>query len=767
MNSRINISDLFLDIIDNIQHGLHIYHLEDLEDDRTLRMLYANNASELLTRIPSEKLIGKTLDENFPELRKQRIPQQYAEVVRSKTPAEIETIFYGDNQEIKGWFSVKAFSLPHNCIGVSFENVTDTKNAEKVSQESYKKLKRQESLLQSIFKSALIGINLAIDREFYWINEKFTDITGYSNDELKGQSARRLFLTDEEFIRTGKEVYGSIEKYGIGSVDTQWQRKDGSIIDVYLSATTVNLDYLPNGVVFSVLDISTRKSLERALIQSKAEWERTFDAMSDIITIQDKNMCIVRANEAAANFFKMDYKELIGKKCFEVFRGTHLPCPGCPELNVLQDIQKHSETIEHAGLGKIFHVSSSPILDENNEVLYLVHVAKDVTEQKRLEEEVFQSHKMKAIGTLSGGIAHDFNNILSAITGFTELAEMKLADDSNPAAELKEVLRASHRAAELVKQILMVSRKGTHKRENLKPAPIVKEALRLMRASLPSTLRIQENIDLESGTILADPTKVHQIVVNLCTNALHAMEKETGTLKVTLVRRQLSAEELAGYPDVSPGSFVELSISDTGCGMDEQTQQRIFEPYFTTKAIDKGTGLGLAVVLGIVQDYGGIIKVESESGKGTTFHVYFPAIIDEVEKTEEGEEEKPLPTGTERILVVDDEEIIVTLYKVGLSHLGYTVTAKTSSEEALATFKNHPSKYDLLITDQTMPVLSGAKLAREVLSIRPDMAIILCTGYSATISKEEAMEIGIKKFLFKPVDKKDLARAIRNVLDEK
>ena len=216
-----------------------------------------------------------------------------------------------------------------------------------------------------------------------------------------------------------------------------------------------------------------------------------------------------------------------------------------------------------------------------------------------------------------------------------------------------------------------------------------------------------------------------------------------------------------------PGSFVELSISDTGCGMDEQTQQRIFEPYFTTKAIGKGTGLGLAVVFGIVQDYGGIIKVESESGKGTTFHVYFPAIIDEVEKTEEGEEEKPLPTGTERILVVDDEEIIVTLYKVGLSHLGYTVTAKTSSEEALATFKNYPSKYDLLITDQTMPVLSGAKLAREVLHIRPDIPIILCTGYSATISKKEAMEIGIKKFLFKPVGKKDLARTIRNVLDEK
>ncbi len=313
----------------------------------------------------------------------------------------------------------------------------------------------------------------------------------------------------------------------------------------------------------------------------------------------------------------------------------------------------------------------------------------------------------------------------------------------------------------------MVSRKGTHKRENLKPDFIVKEALRLMRASLPSTLKIEENIDLENCTILADPTKVHQIVVNLCTNALHAMEKETGTLKVTLVRKQLSAEELAGYPDVSPGSFVELSISDTGCGMDEQTQQRIFEPYFTTKETGKGTGLGLAVVLGIVQDYGGIIKVESESGKGTTFHVYFPAIIDEVKKTEEVEEEKPLPTGTERILVVDDEETIVTLYKVGLSRLGYTVTVKTSSEEALAAFKNHPSKYDLLITDQTMPVLSGAKLAREVLHIRPDIPIILCTGYSATISKKEAMEIGIKKFLFKPVGKKDLARTIRNVLDEK
>ncbi|MEN8256344.1 MAG: response regulator [Thermodesulfobacteriota bacterium] len=505
-----------------------------------------------------------------------------------------------------------------------------------------------------------------------------------------------------------------------------------------------------------------RQEAECLLRKARDEWEQSFNAINDIVTIQDPEMRIVRANKAACDFFEIPAEEIVGKFCHEVFRGISQPCQGCPGLRVRGDIASHSGVMTHESLAKTFYVSSAPICDDQGKVKHLVHTAQDITEQKKMEAELFQAHKMEAIGTLAGGIAHDFNNILTAVLGYAELAQMTYQGGDDPCPDIAEVISAGARAKELVQQILSFSRQREQETQLVSVEHIVKEALKLLRASLPASLDIEMEIAREASNIMADPTQVHQVIVNLCTNALHAMEDETGLLTVKLKRRQLSREDLAGQEGLSPGPFVELVISDTGHGMAEDVLDRIFEPYFTTKEIGQGTGLGLALVHGAVQSCGGMIRVESELGVGSTFHVYFPAVAREAVEVEEGQEE--LPRGTEKILVVDDENAIVALYKNQLSALGYTVAGTTSSLEALEIIRANPTVFDLIITDQTMPGVTGVKLAKEILALRPDLPIIICTGYSSTLSEEKALGAGIHRYLEKPVSREMLAMAIREAL---
>jgi CheY-like chemotaxis protein len=382
-----------------------------------------------------------------------------------------------------------------------------------------------------------------------------------------------------------------------------------------------------------------------------------------------------------------------------------------------------------------------------------------------MEAELFQAHKMEAIGALAGGIAHDFNNILAALLGYAEMAKDDIPQESHAGNCINQVLKAGNRAKELVRQILTFSRKGPEMRQQpLQPSFIIKEGLKLMRASLPTTIEIRENIHSDCGLISANPTNIHQILVNLCTNALHAMEDEKGVLTVTLTRVEQQEAEAFIKKGVPVGAFIELMVGDTGCGMNEATVKRVFEPYFTTKGIGKGSGMGLALVHGIVKGLRGFIRVESEPGKGTAFHVYFPA-IDEKTAVPEEEKQEPLTRGTEKILVIDDEESIVAMYKGILELQGYRVEGHSDSEKALEAFRMAPDSFDLILSDQTMPHLSGSELAKEILQIRPNIPIILCTGYSSLVSKEKAQEIGIERFIMKPVERKTLMETVREVLD--
>ena len=395
---------------------------------------------------------------------------------------------------------------------------------------------------------------------------------------------------------------------------------------------------------------------------------------------------------------------------------------------------------------------------------------RDITERRRAEkekgemlEQLVQAQKMEAIGTLAGGIAHDFNNILGAILGYAEMAyEDSLQGSVNP-SDLNQVVQAGHRAKDLVKQILSFSRKAEAQKVPLQPATLLKESIKLLRSSIPTTIDIQQDVDSETDLILADPTQIHQIIINLCTNAYHAMEETGGTLSISLQNKVLSQQDLLGHPDVQSGQFVLLSIRDTGSGITPEIQERIFDPYFTTKEVGKGTGLGLSIVHGIVKSSGGFITCHSEIGAGTVFEIILPTFLEQI--IPEKKENNVVPAGTERILFVDDEEILATMGQTMLEQLGYTVTTKMSSVEALATFENQPNAFDLVITDQTMPGMTGLDLARRMLRVRPDLPIILCTGYSSQVSEGQARSAGIRGFALKPIIRADFTALIRKVLD--
>jgi PAS domain S-box-containing protein len=387
-------------------------------------------------------------------------------------------------------------------------------------------------------------------------------------------------------------------------------------------------------------------------------------------------------------------------------------------------------------------------------------------DRKNLQLQLIQTQKMESLGTLAGGIAHDFNNILGAILGFSEMVQENCATGTIMRGDIDQVVKASHRAKELVKQILAFSRQAETEERVLQPALIIKEAIKMLRASLPTTIDIQQNIDPGVGLVLADPTQIHQILTNLCTNALHAMEETGGILSISLTNKKFTSADLIQEQHVQPGFFIEISVGDTGSGISPKIMNKIFDPFFTTKEVGKGTGMGLAIIHGIAKKSGGFVSCQSSQGEGTIFHVYLPVHDDkgafEIEKKPLV---YPLSGRNEHILFVDDEEMLAEMGKTMLERLGYRVTSTTSSVDALTILQKQPTEFDMVITDQTMPDMTGSDLARRLLQIRPGLPIILCTGFSNLISEEKARTYGIMGFAMKPLAKKDLAILIRKVLE--
>ncbi len=416
-------------------------------------------------------------------------------------------------------------------------------------------------------------------------------------------------------------------------------------------------------------------------------------------------------------------------------------------------------------------VTATFVRNKQGRIVSILGASRDISERKQAEQEkkelevrLQQAHKMEAIGTLAGGIAHDFNNILGAVLGYTEMS----LEDADPGSlihsNLQEVLTAGTRAKDLVKQILAFSRQAEQELRPIQVKLIVNEAIKLLRASLPSTIEIRRRITSDSAT-LADATQIHQVMMNLCTNAHHAMTEEGGILEVGLTDVKIDNADEARKLDLSPGAYLCLTVADTGCGMPPEVIARIYDPFFTTKGRDKGTGMGLAVVHGIVKSHGGAVRVDSQPGRGTTFEVFLP-VIQQAAKASATVDTVRLPTGSEQILFVDDEKALVDLGRQMLERLGYKVICRTSSIEALELFKIRPEQFDLVITDMTMPNLTGDKLAAELKRIRPNIPVILCTGFSEQISEESVRNMELQALVFKPMVMSKLARTVRKALDE-
>ena len=516
-------------------------------------------------------------------------------------------------------------------------------------------------------------------------------------------------------------------------------------------------------------EIVERQQSEEKLRHAEQEWHQTFNSISDFVSVHDMDYRFVKVNKALADYLGASEAELVGRHCFEVLHDMKEPWQGCPHGQSIATLKPAAAKVDDPHIGCPLMVTTSPTFDENNAMRGTVHIARDIrdlleAEQREsdLSEQLVQAQKMEAIGTLAGGIAHDFNNLLTPILGYAELALMRLPPEGEASECIRQQLDAIDRTRDLVRQILLFSRKSEKEFKALFLPSIVKETARFLRSAIPSSIEIRPNIDADTGYVFADATQIHQVVMNICTNAWHAMEGNNGLLEISLDLCEIRKDqEIAEGRNLAAGSYARLTIADNGCGMIQELLGRIFEPYYTTKAKGKGTGLGLSIVHGIIKDHGGSVTVESEVGTGTSFTIYLPSHTPLAEGPPCHTKECLTFGKGEHILLVDDSEIIVELHETILSELGYHVTSEISSSEALRKFQADPEGFDLVITDLTMPAISGAELASEVKALRPDLPVILCSGNSA--AGEHA---GINKFLLKPVRTYDLASVIRRLLDE-
>ncbi len=522
--------------------------------------------------------------------------------------------------------------------------------------------------------------------------------------------------------------------------------------------------------------------LEKALKESKKTcrylyekyqeiqvYQSIIDSSADAMVIFDLDGKVVDINQTFTQVFGWTLGEIEGKRIpflpesekqittniFTELIRRGIPCHGYETKRYNKDRQLLDVSL-----------SASRYHDHEGKPAGILFILRDISKIRRLQKQLLESRKIETIGTLAGGIAHDFNNILFSIIGYAEMIKEDIPENTQAEKNLNEVLIASARGTDLIKHILTFSRQREPERKPLMVQPIIREVLKLLMASIPANIKIKSNINGKYGPILADATQIHQVIMNLSTNAYNALKDGGGTLDVSIAETHIDSDDLSPNLDVKPGPYLKITVSDTGHGIDKKVIERIFDPFFTTRLPGSGSGMGLSIVYGIIKNHDGDITVSSEPGKGTTFYVYLPRLETSIE-THEPASIEPILKTREHILLVDDDEQVIQMEQQMLERLGYNVTARTSSMDALGAFGAQPEKFDLVITDMTMLNMAGTELAQELMSIRPDIPIILCTGFSEQVNEEKAKALGIREYVMKPVVKTEIEKVIRRMLTKK
>jgi two-component system cell cycle sensor histidine kinase/response regulator CckA len=612
-------------------------------------------------------------------------------------------------------------------------------------------------------RASVSALRLHQDGSILYANREASRTLGYLPAELLKMS---IFDIDPNVDRgMWPQIWQKLCEDGANTFESLHRRKDGTLFPIEVTATLIEFEGRRYSMAL-VKDITEKQRVLESLRTARFIFEK---ASFGVFVIKDGGH-ITNVNAHACRYLGYTKQELCRMNILEIDAGY------TPEENeqlrrrLLEKGAVTFESVHRRKDGTHVPVAITGNRFEFGNETYGVSFVLDITERKeaerqrlKMEAQMRETQKLESLGTLAGGIAHDFNNILAAILGYAQLAQLQCQADSNLKKYVSQIFQAGQRAKELVDQILAFSRQGRSEKRPLDIGRVVAEALKLIKATLPANIEIRENIPPDLAPVSANEVQIHQIVMNLCTNAHHAMKTTGGRLHVSFTAAAIQQEDARNYPGMKPGDYLKLSIADTGCGIAPKTINRIFDPYFTTKPTGQGTGLGLSTVHGIVQDHGGAITVYSEVGAGTTMHVFLPAADAAVQDA--AVQAVRLPTGNERILFVDDEKALIDLGRDLLEQLGYRVETRASAIDAIQAFKADPQKYDLVISDMTMPKMTGDELARQIKAIRPGIPIILCSGFSDRIHAPETEAIGLSAVLMKPVTYAELAHAVRKAID--